>query len=252
MIVSATIIATNYNMTTAKWDDCHHYSPAPRHRRRLMNRIIDKLDFNSVIDVGCAQPYLIEEMIKKRPAIRICGCDVAEPVIEQNRKMFPQAGFEVVDIGSGQYPANETFNLVVCSEVLEHVNDWQKALANLAAMSDRYILITVPCGKVFPIDKMMGHYRHYNGAELIAELERNDCQVLYKRNWGFPIHTLYKYLINSFSPNKIYKSFSESRYGWSKKVLSNLIYIGFYINDLFRSGGQFIILAKKCNSEKES
>jgi len=238
-------MGTNYNLTTAKWDDCHHYSPAPRHRRRMISNIVNKLDFNSMVDVGCAQPYLIEEMIKKRPSIRICGCDVAENVIEQNKKMFPQVGFEVVDIGSGKYPNKEIFNLVVCCEVLEHINDWQKALTNLVSMSDRYILITVPSGKVFPIDKMMGHYRHFEGTELIAELEKNNCQILYKRKWGFPIHTLYKYLINSFSPNAIYESFSESQYGWGKKLLSNLIYVGFYINDLFRSGGQFIVLAKK-------
>jgi len=184
-------------------------------------------------------------MIKKRPTIRICGCDIAKTVIEQNKKKFPQVGFEVVDIGSEQYPTKETFNLVVCSEVLEHINDWQKALTNLVSMSDRYVLITVPSGKVFPIDKMIGHYRHFEGKELITELERNNCQILYKRKWGFPIHTLYKYLINSFSPNAIYESFSESKYGWGKKTLSNLIYAGFYINDLFRSGGQFITLAKK-------
>ena len=242
---------TDYNLTTAKWDDAHHYSPAPRHRRRLISNIVNKLDFNSMIDVGCAQPYLIEEMIKKRPAIRICGCDVAENVIKQNKKMFPQVGFEVVDIGSGCYPTKEAFNLVVCCEVLEHINDWQEALKNLLAMSDRYILITVPSGKVFPIDKMMGHYRHFKGPELIAELEKNNCQVLYRRSWGFPVHTLYKYLINSFSPNAIYDSFSESRYGWGKKTLSNLIYAGFFINDIFRSGGQFIVLAKKCNNEGE-
>jgi SAM-dependent methyltransferase len=240
---------TNYNLTTAKWDDCHHYSPAPRHRRRLISSIINKLDFNSMIDVGCAQPYLIKEMIKKRPAIRICGCDVAEAVIEQNKKMFPQVGFEVVDIGSDHIspppPHKESFNLVVCCEVLEHINDWQKALKNLVAMSDRYVLITVPSGKVFPIDKKVGHYRHFKGTELITELEINNCQVLYKRKWGFPVHTLYKYLINSFAPDAIYESFSESKYGWGKKALSNLIYAGFFINDLFRSGSQFIVLAKK-------
>jgi len=45
---------TNYNLTTAKWDDCHHYSPAPRHRRRLISNIVNKLDFNSMVDIGCA------------------------------------------------------------------------------------------------------------------------------------------------------------------------------------------------------
>jgi len=208
--------------------------------------IINQLYFNSMIDVGCAQPYLIAEMEKKRHDIRICGCDVAERVIERNRELFPQVGFEVVDIGNESgYPTGETFDLVVCSEVLEHIYDWQKALSNLVNMSNLYVLLTVPSGKIFPIDKKMGHYQHYKGPELIAELEKNNCQVLYRCQWGFPIHTLYKYLINSFSPDAIYESFSESKYGWGKKTLSNLIYAGFFINNLFRGGGQFIVLAKK-------
>ena len=238
-------MSADYNAVTAKWEDCHHYSPAPRHRRRLISKIIHKLDFNSMLDVGCAQPYLIAEMKKKAGGIRICGCDVAEPVIEENRKLFPRLGFEVVDISNGCYPTGETFDLVVCSEVLEHTKDWQKALSNLVGMSTRYVLLTVPSGKVFHIDKKMGHYQHYKGAELIAELKKNNCEILYKRKWGFPVHTLYKYLINSFSPDAIYQSFSESQYGWGKKALSNLIYAAFFVNDLFRSGGQFIVLAKK-------
>ncbi len=36
----------------AAWDDAHRYTPAPRHRRRLLLKLIGTLDFSDVLDAG--------------------------------------------------------------------------------------------------------------------------------------------------------------------------------------------------------
>ena len=70
---------------------------------------------------------------------------------------MPHCDFEAIDLAREGWPGDRTFDLVVCSETLEHIADWRDALANLTAMTEPLLLITVPTGKVRPVDRLMGH-----------------------------------------------------------------------------------------------
>ena len=234
---------TDYNEVTVQWADGHLFSPAPRHRRRLIFNIIKDLPFQSCLDVGCAQPYLLENLSKMDK--QLFGCDISEKVINANKDLFKNVSFEVLDITKETYPAVRTFDLVISSEVIEHVDDWRSAVKNLSLMSKRYLLITVPSGKMQAMDMMIGHIRHYKADELSQEIEKNGFKVISSRYWGFPIHSLYKYAVNSVAPEKVYESFGCCQYSPVKKILCNILYFFFYINDIFRSGKQLIILAEK-------
>jgi len=236
--------AEGFKNIASEWEDAHLYSPSPRHRRRIISGIISKLEFDSCLDAGCAQPYLL--MVLKDQKRNFFGCDISNKVIAVNKKLFPEAGFEEVDISKGVYPGNKKFDLVLSSEVLEHIEDWRSAVKNLATMSKKFLLITVPCGKTLNIDRMIGHLRHYKQDELKTELEKNGCRVILYRHWGFPFHTIYRYLINSGAYyKKIYKNFGSSRYGAMQKIISQILYYLFYVNDLFSFGEQLFIVAEK-------
>ena len=219
-------MAVNYNDLTQKWNDIHKYAPASRHRRSIMLNLIKKLDWKTGIDAGCAQPYLIEELSKFKDK-QLYGCDIARPVIETNRKIFKRAKFEVVNLEKGRYPGGKVFDLVICSEVIEHIDNYGKAIANLCKMSAKYLLITVPSGKVFNIDGKVGHFRHFDIQTIEKEVEKNGFRAVFKRYWGFPFHTIYKNAINEIAPDAVYKNFAESSYG------------------PFNAGGQLIMLAEK-------
>ncbi|MEW6517397.1 MAG: methyltransferase domain-containing protein [candidate division FCPU426 bacterium] len=227
----------------AAWDDVHRYSPAPRHRRRLLGRLLSPLPFDSLLDVGCGQPYLLEEW--RRRGKRVAGCDVSPQVIEENRRRLPDAQFAVVDINRAAFPGRQRFDLVVASEVLEHLDDWRAGLENCCAMSQRFIVVTVPAGPRYAIDKMVGHRRHFAGPELAEALGRLGFRIVRMRRWGFPLHTLYKWLINSIAPERMYRSFGASRYGWGQKAASQLLYGLFFINDWFPWGQQLLLLAER-------
>jgi hypothetical protein len=225
------------------WQDVHRFSPAPRHRRRIILGILKKIEFNSCLDTGCAQPYLLEAISKRN--IQVFGCDISDRVIQANKKNFPAAQFEDVDISKEVYPQGKKFDLVISSEVIEHIKDWQQAIKNLTKMSDRYLLITVPSGKVHNIDKIIGHFRHYGYEELKDEIEKNGFKVIFYKLWGMPFHSVYKYLINAFGYKRIYKNFGTSGYGVIKRIFSYCLYFLFYFNDIFKSGAQLFILAEK-------
>lgn len=237
----------NYDEITHEWDDSHKYSPAPRHRRRIIITMIKNIQYKSILDAGCAQPNLLEFLVQMGKSGY--GCDISQKVIEKNRLKLPNCKFEYFDLCERSYPADQKFDLVICSEVLEHLADWKAALNNLSRMSKMYMLITVPSGDIRYIDKKVGHLHHFQSDELTEALSHCGFKTVLIKKWGFPVHTMYKILVNAISPEKIFQEFPISKYSYKKIFLSRFLYSIFYINDLFRTGEQLFILAKNDRPE---
>jgi trans-aconitate methyltransferase len=225
------------------WDHAHRYSPAPRHRRRIILKWLAKLTFKTCLDAGCAQAYLLQEIMMHHSKIEGYGCDISKMVVADNRNRFPQCEFKAMDIAKEAW--QKQFDLVVSSEVIEHIPQWRDAIHHLASMSRRYLFLTVPSGKLNPLSRMVGHTQHFEGSEIQQELEKNGFKCLRMMRYGFPVHSLYEFLIN-LAPNKLFQSFQAcSQYSLSKKIFCYLLYISFFINDGFRKGNQLFILAER-------
>ena len=238
----------DYNATTPSWHDCILHSPAPRHRRRIICKIISKLEFTACLDVGCAQPFLLLDMnnaIKTPPVgMQLFGCDISQPVIDENSEKYKNIKFFQSDI-SEKMKIDTSYDLVVCSEVIEHIKNDGLAIKNLCLLSANYLLLSVPIGKYFKSDEKIGHFRHYSLEQLDEELNKNGFEIVLCKKWGFPFHNLYKYAINYALTQNTYKKYSSSKYGFTEKLVSNILYILFFINDLFSSGHNLFVLAKK-------
>jgi hypothetical protein len=77
-------------------------------------------------------------------------------------------------------------------------------------MCAAHLILTVPAGRVFPIDRLMGHHRHF-GLPALCAAARGRIRAERAWRWGFPFHTLYKYLINAF-PQASVQRFSSGSY----------------------------------------
>src|SRR3954471_12098930 len=153
----------------ARWDDAHRYSPAPRHRRRLIARALRDLAPAEVLDAGCGQPFLLAEL-RARLGVPCYGCDVSEAVIEDPAWQGVAEELRVVDLERETWPDGRTFDAVVCGELLEHIGDWRAAWRNVAAMTRRHLLVTVPGGRRRPMDAIVGHHRHFTVADIADAL----------------------------------------------------------------------------------
>jgi SAM-dependent methyltransferase len=233
-------LAARYDVQTSRWDDAHRWSPAPRMRRRIILRLLAGLPFDSLLEVGCAQPYLLAEIARRFPGRRLTGGDIAASVIDQNARLFPSIEFRRLDIQTDRLEG--AYDVVVCSEVLEHLPDYRAALRNLKASGLKHLIVTVPASPLFPIDRHVGHLRHFPGNEMEGALEAEGFRILRSWRWGFPFHTLYKLLINKTDPDAFIEAFSEGRYDLKKRLLSELVYRLFHLN-LYRLGWQKIVLA---------
>ena len=81
----------------------------------------------------------------------------------------------------GSYPRGQSFDTVVCLNVIEHVEDDLQALRNIRdslEVGGRAIIL-VPCGPGLygTLDEVLGHFRRYTKEQLVNVAERAGFQV---------------------------------------------------------------------------
>jgi 2-polyprenyl-3-methyl-5-hydroxy-6-metoxy-1,4-benzoquinol methylase len=126
-------------------------------------------DFQSVLDAGCGTGHLLRTLAERAERhIALAGFDYAEAGVEKTREISPQSDVRLGNVYDP--PFNELFDLVVCTEVLEHVKDPQCALAALAARCSPggRIVVTVPDGLQ---DDWEGHVNFWSAEEFATLLE---------------------------------------------------------------------------------
>jgi len=116
-------------------------------------------DVTRVAECGCGQGHVNQLLESLFPSAQIQGLDINEadlPIAEANKKL-PQTRFypkSIYDIDS-----HEQADLVVCCEVLEHLDQPDLGLAKMAALNAPHYLFSVPNEPIWRIlNFMRGKY----------------------------------------------------------------------------------------------
>ncbi|WP_373068193.1 trans-aconitate 2-methyltransferase, partial [Gemmatimonas sp.] len=192
------------------WTDMVRYYPAGVHRRRLVRSWTSGLDIETVLDVGCGPGHLLDEMRQALPDVQLTGVDNSAATVAENRIRQPWVRWETVDIT--QDSLNESFDLVICSEVLEHTRDDAASLANLVDMTGRYLMITVPSGPIRPLEAGFGHLRHYTLPGLEKMVRGAGLDIVRSSAWGFPFMSMFK-VASNLRPDATMSGFGDGE--WS-------------------------------------
>lgn len=119
--------------------------------RRLMAGFESTLDElwslaapDSALDVGCGEGVLTEKFADRLSG-QVVGVDLRDPKLEAEwaRRTRPNLDFRPYD-GSDLPFAEREFDLVSAIEVLEHVPDPERTLAEMARVARRWLLVSVP------------------------------------------------------------------------------------------------------------
>jgi ubiquinone/menaquinone biosynthesis C-methylase UbiE len=105
--------------------------------------LTQSLTFNSAIDVGCGEGEIISLLREYYPQCFIMGIDIDEKVLEKAKQRNKGIEFKVQNIMQLDIPDN-SFDLVICLEVLEHLDNPVTALKEIVRISKKYILCSVP------------------------------------------------------------------------------------------------------------
>lgn len=94
----------------------------------------------SVCDVGCGTGYLIQAIKQARSGStqRFVGVDFVKPAVGQEGIEFTEAPIESLPF------ADKEFDTVVCTHVIEHILDYQRAIAELRRIARRRLIVVVP------------------------------------------------------------------------------------------------------------
>ncbi len=104
-------------------------------------RALARLRFATLLDVGAAEGYKAA-LARELFGAAVHGCDLSQEACDRAREIFGVAG-EAVDIHALPY-ADGQFDVVLCSETLEHVPDLARATRELLRVARAAVVVTVP------------------------------------------------------------------------------------------------------------
>ena len=223
-----------------------HY-PTVRHRKRYIIGALAHHGISSekfVFDYGCGEGGVLRE-IADRFALAgraLGGCEISAEAVESARKKIDGAR-----IFNSLFPElDEKIDAAVCSEVIEHTDNYLQILGWIRnnLKPGGLLVLTTQAGKIHASDIYTGHKRHFDLDELTAVLRSLGFSIVDARLWGFPFFTLQKYLTD-FNFDKIRRNYLEGGVSFKRGLVFSIAYSLYFIHDLIGFGPQIYISAVK-------
>jgi SAM-dependent methyltransferase len=105
--------------------------------------VVKDLEPETLLDAGCGEGFVAEIFLREMPALQITGFDVLDDSVKLAQLRNPRGTFSTGSIYDIQQPDN-SFDVVVAFEVLEHLHEAEKALAEMARVASKYVVLSVP------------------------------------------------------------------------------------------------------------
>lgn len=156
------------------------------HRRTLVRRLLPKGLTGPILDAGCGDGALSLELERATGVAQVVGMDLSVRRAERARGKIVGVHFASGSIYDLPFP-DDAFELVLCTDLLEHLDDPHAAFRELARVSRRYVLISVPyairiektlcphCGKDY---FLYGHQHSFGRDGVSAMAEQAGSRVV--------------------------------------------------------------------------
>ena len=113
---------------------------------RSLDELLDRAAPASLLDVGCGEGVLVHRWaLRLGEEVRVVGIDLQEESLQAgwSARRAPNLEYRTVDASGLPFAAGE-FDLVSAIEVLEHVPQPERTLAEMARCARRHLLVSVP------------------------------------------------------------------------------------------------------------
>ncbi len=147
------------------------------HRKRYqallgwMSRYLpENHEFKTVLDVGCGQGWMMDEMLSRYHDIEISGIEPNK----HNSDIAKRKGHSITETTIEQSADNKTYDLIYSNNVLQHVNDVKGFLYNMKIRLNEQgvIIVTCPDGSRPSIDLLWSDHNHSLLPEHLVRLGR--------------------------------------------------------------------------------
>jgi SAM-dependent methyltransferase len=126
-----------------------HTHPNPIHRKlidRFHKTVLQKIEDlhpASFLDAGCGEGFVASLILERVPDAQLTGFDFNPASVDMAKAMNPTANFVVASIFEIPF-GPQSFEVTGCFEVLEHQTDPAGALRELARVTARSLILSVP------------------------------------------------------------------------------------------------------------
>jgi 2-polyprenyl-3-methyl-5-hydroxy-6-metoxy-1,4-benzoquinol methylase len=147
--VSGVTVSDDGIVTGNTYDKYGSSNPVVRRLMASFERTLDELmarsQPRSLLDVGCGEGVLVQRWAQSLPGRRVVGIDLEEESIQAGwaAREAPNLEYRTMPADDLPFAANE-FDLATAIEVLEHVPDPERTVAEMARCAERHLLVSVP------------------------------------------------------------------------------------------------------------
>lgn len=226
--------------------DYWRFMAAPRLRVARIRHSVSRIAPASIADLGCGEGLLLRHLQKLDPARELVGIDLSPVQVERNARADGGIRWIAADIGADDLQSDlvSRFEMVISSEVIEHVDDDEAFLtaARRIAAPDGWLMLTTQSGPIRATERTVGHVRHYSRDSMESLLTRTGWTSVAIWNEGFPFHDLSKWAAN-IRPEMAMRRFGERSFGPFEHLTSLALRAAFLLNSRSR-GAQLFALAR--------
>jgi ubiquinone/menaquinone biosynthesis C-methylase UbiE len=235
-----------YEATNAGRDDYWRLMAAPRRRVQMILRLIGQFpEATSIVDVGCGNGVLLEEIRRRYPRLRLTGIDLSQSQIEINRARDKTIEWIAADAQqSSASSLDNRFDIVVTSEVVEHLDDPAAFVGNTARLASRErgrLILTTQSGTISETERRVGHVHHFPAQEMRDLLQANGWKPIRVWNEGYPFHNLSKWFAGR-NADSMMQRFDSLPYGPAERFACWMLRVAFRLNSRSR-GAQLYAVA---------
>jgi 2-polyprenyl-3-methyl-5-hydroxy-6-metoxy-1,4-benzoquinol methylase len=116
---------------------------------RVLCDLVKPINPKTILEVGCGEGH-VTQILVDCTAAQIRGTDISNTILNQAREavVSPRVSFQNKNIYQFN-PDIDRAELVVCCEVLEHIENPTLGLEKLASLASPYCLLSVPREPIF-------------------------------------------------------------------------------------------------------
>ncbi|MBI4675658.1 MAG: class I SAM-dependent methyltransferase [Chloroflexi bacterium] len=242
---------SNETIQRWQWGD-----PLMRHLTDMVLALAQGLG-GRALDVGAGTGRVAVALARR--GFQVDALDPAADVVEQARALMTQLGanvtYHVADFTRVDPRFQEnTFDLVVCSEVLEHVEAWRAMVDNMRRVlkPNGILILTVPNdpAQFSFLDTYAGHLRRFRWNDLASAF--GGFKIEKSFTVGFPLTRTVHWLYTRILLPVVYREHRPDRM-WQNGTMyrgigSQVLYAAIRADDLFnglRWGTTWVVKARK-------
>ena len=153
---------------------------------RSFDELVDCTKARHAHEIGCGEGELTLRMWRRGISVR--GCDASTEIIQQARSRAASSQANIPFRAASVYdlqPEDDSAELIVCCEVLEHLTQPEAALQLLSRLAKPYLIVSVPREPVWRVLNIVrakylgqlgntpGHLQHWSARSFTRMLSKH-------------------------------------------------------------------------------